>query len=304
MFDLSPRDSKTTRAPRLWCEPSELTYRGAGEVIRQRQTWRLVHTAVIDVHDGDHVEVDLRAPYCRLIVNKEMAADQWRIGLGDTLTARSALNAPISYIPPDVPARAEIDNLRYLRQVVLQFSLGAASDVLGDDFDLASLRTPHLAFADENLAHLTEMVLQECLLPQESSRLFVDGLSIALFTALTRSRRTETCRSGLAPWQLRRVTDFIIANFANEISLTDLAREARLSRSYFCRAFKMSTGMTAHQWQLRLRTENAKQLMLAAGPSLAGIAHEIGFSDQGHFTRVFSRIVGTSPGRWLKAARG
>ena len=30
------------------------------------------------------------------------------------------------------------------------------------------------------------------------------------------------------------------------------------------------------------------------------MALECGFSDQSHFTRVFSRIVGTSPGTWRR----
>jgi AraC-like DNA-binding protein len=296
MFEFIPSATKTPAAPGLWADASDIAYKGASEATRREQTWRLVHTAVIDVREGDRVDLDLRAPFCRLIVNKELAADEWRIGVDKKMNARGALDAPLSYIPPNTAARAEMDKLRYLRHVVLQFSLNAVSDVLGDDADVSRLQSPNLSFADENLTRLTEMALQECLLPQESSRLFIDGLSIALFSALARSRRSDHNRSGLAPWQLRRVTDFMMANLAEDFSLTELAQEARLSRSYFCRAFKMSTGMTPHQWQLRARTERAKQLMLGASPSLALVAQEIGFADQGHFTRVFNRIVGTARG--------
>ena len=46
--------------------------------------------------------------------------------------------------------------------------------------------------------------------------------------------------------------------------------------------------------------EKAKKFLIDAELPLAEIALECGFSDQSHFTRVFSRTVGTSPGTWQR----
>jgi AraC family transcriptional regulator len=60
-------------------------------------------------------------------------------------------------------------------------------------------------------------------------------------------------KGGLAPWQLRRVRDYIDENLASTISIETLAATARISSSHFCRAFKTSMGETAHSYIMRCR---------------------------------------------------
>jgi transcriptional regulator GlxA family with amidase domain len=110
----------------------------------------------------------------------------------------------------------------------------------------------------------------------------------------------EIYRSRLAPWQVKRVTDFISANLTETVRLSELAAISGLSPSHFGRAFKGSTGLPPHRWQLNMRIERARAMLSDAGASLADIACATGFADQSHFTRVFSKIVGTSPGAWRR----
>lgn len=46
-----------------------------------------------------------------------------------------------------------------------------------------------------------------------------------------------------------------------------------------------------------------KQLMTVRDLSLAEIAMSAGFANQSHFTRVFSALVGVSPGVWRREAQ-
>jgi transcriptional regulator GlxA family with amidase domain len=73
-----------------------------------------------------------------------------------------------------------------------------------------------------------------------------------------------------------------------------------LSTSHFTRAFRASTGLAPFQWLAHRRVDTAKVLLRQRRVSLREIALACGFSDQSHFTRVFSRIVGTSPGTWQR----
>ena len=107
-------------------------------------------------------------------------------------------------------------------------------------------------------------------------------------------------RGGLAPWQERRAKELMSTHLGREISLAFVAGECRLSVSHFARSFKQCTGKPPHRWLLENRVEKAKELLTDAGLPLAEIALECGFSDQSHFTRVFSRIAGTSPGTWRR----
>jgi len=108
-------------------------------------------------------------------------------------------------------------------------------------------------------------------------------------------------RGGLAPWQIRRVTSYIEANLHAKITIDDLASLARISVSHFAHTFKRSFGQSPHKYVLRRRTERAQGLMLASEASLGQIALECGLADQSHFTRLFQRFVGESPGAWRRS---
>lgn len=110
-------------------------------------------------------------------------------------------------------------------------------------------------------------------------------------------------RGGLAPWQIRRVTDYIEEHLASSIRLQDLAGIARLSHSHFCRAFKESLGHPAHAYVMRRRVHRAQGLMLTTAESLSQIAALCGMADQAHFCKLFRRLVGESPNAWRRARR-
>ncbi len=105
---------------------------------------------------------------------------------------------------------------------------------------------------------------------------------------------------GLAPWQERRSRDIIEAQFDTSLSVSDLARECRLSESRFAQAFKTSFGMPPHAYMVGVRISRAKDMIRAGGAGLAEIALRCGFSDQSHLARVFARSVGMSPSQWRR----
>ena len=143
--------------------------------------------------------------------------------------------------------------------------------------------------------------------PGEGTAMFTDCVALAFFAHIVRayggSRPREFARGGLAPWQLQRARDFINANLAGDPSISRVANECGLSSSYFVRAFKQATGVPPYRWLTKQRVERAKELLQDPGRELADIAQLCGFVDQSHFTRVFSRSEGYSPGRWRRLHR-
>ena len=105
-------------------------------------------------------------------------------------------------------------------------------------------------------------------------------------------------RLSIAPWRLARTLALAEARLHEDVSLSDLAEAAGLSRFHFARAFRAATGETPHAYLRRLRCERAKALMMEGGMSLAEIALACGFAHQAHFTTAFRRVTGTTPGRW------
>ena len=129
------------------------------------------------------------------------------------------------------------------------------------------------------------------------------GLGAHFAQAYGGMTRSVLRQGGLAPWQESRAKEYIAANLSQQISLQDIADACGLSLAHFSRAFKTSVGMTPHNWLQTCRIAKAKHLLLSARLDLADIALECGFADQGHFTRIFSRLNGAAPGAWRPARK-
>lgn len=101
--------------------------------------------------------------------------------------------------------------------------------------------------------------------------------------------------------RLNRVMAFIEENLAVDLYISTLAEVAGMSSFYFCRSFKQSTGITPHQFVLARRMERAKDLLRQERIPLMEVAHKVGFTDQSQFTRVFRKIVGTTPSQFRRS---
>jgi AraC family transcriptional regulator len=108
----------------------------------------------------------------------------------------------------------------------------------------------------------------------------------------------------LARWRLLRVIEYVEANFAEPVSLNDLAGVAGLTRMHFAAQFRAATGSPPHQYLLRRRIERAQELLIDDAESLVNIALSVGFQTQSHFTSVFKRFVGLPPRAWRQCHAG
>jgi transcriptional regulator GlxA family with amidase domain len=108
----------------------------------------------------------------------------------------------------------------------------------------------------------------------------------------------------LSPWQERVAKKLMMDNLDGGIQIADVARECSLSRSHFSRAFKNSTGQTPRDWLQLARLTQARELLEQTDLSISQVGLECGFADQPHFTRVFSRQFGMTPGRLRTEQRG
>lgn len=115
--------------------------------------------------------------------------------------------------------------------------------------------------------------------------------------------RSKDRRGGLAPWQLRRATEYMTERLARPVLLKDLAEQTGLSPSRFGRGFKLSMGISPHRWQMNQRVLEAQEMLRAGKRSQADIALATGFAEQSHFSRVFKELVGLPPGAWQRAHR-
>lgn len=104
----------------------------------------------------------------------------------------------------------------------------------------------------------------------------------------------------LSEEQLKTAIDYILENLDVPVSMHKVAAVCGLPYRLFCRAFKVSIGASPHDWAMATRVERAKRLMQDASLRLSDIALAVGFCDQSHFNRVFTRFSACTPGEWRR----
>lgn len=175
----------------------------------------------------------------------------------------------------------------------------------GAGTDLARIQ----ARDDQVLHHLARALLSALAEPTTAEALFVEQLATAMGAHLLTSHRTRPLATSGSAYRLpstkvRRAQEMLMASSEEErVSITTIAEALDLSRNHFFRAFRETTGVTPYQWLLNQRIDHARRLLRTTDLSLSEVALHCGFSDQSHFTRVFTRFEGATPGRWRERTR-
>ena len=128
------------------------------------------------------------------------------------------------------------------------------------------------------------------------------GKQIALHAGAQKPQLARM-RGGLSSVARRRALELLDTHLDSNISIETLANEVGLSPAHFARAFKETMGLAPHRYLLHLRLERARRLLDAEDAVLSSIAQRSGFADQAHFTRLFKREYGVTPGSVVRSRR-
>jgi AraC family transcriptional regulator len=194
--------------------------------------------------------------------------------------------------------------MRFVQDAVLTFDREAVEARLERTLPRDVGTTPRLRFSDERLWTLVRLLADVVDDQDPSTQLFGDGLTTAIVARLmSRPQTSDRAVTGLAPWQLRRVVDYLDVHISQRVELATLAGLVGLSQSHFSHAFRVSTGVAPYRWQLEARIRRAQRLLLENAQPLDDVAAATGFADAVHFGRVFRQLTGTPPATWRRDRR-
>lgn len=130
------------------------------------------------------------------------------------------------------------------------------------------------------------------------------SLFIELLSSLSADTGLQPLTSGLYTYsmtdpegmRIASVYNYIMHNYSSALTLEEVAMQAHLTPTAFCRYFKKHTRHTFVHFVNRVRVNEACKLLISGtSNSIAAIAYSCGFNSITNFNYVFKSITGTSP---------
>ena len=208
--------------------------------------------------------------------------------------------------PYDIHATIGVGNTPG-KYVLILVDLGFFSQEMANDMDLAhlllskQLRFNHLIRNNKELNNLLSQLAKETEPNKPYYRAAIRGLLQTIFVLLLRS---EIDNQVVAHTQINTKKYYTVIEPALQMVRTDyrtalnvdqLAELCNVSKSHFCRIFKLVTGRTVIQYITDYRLKIAKMLLEYGNDSIAHIADTCGFQDEGYFCRCYKRKYRQTP---------
>lgn len=275
--------------------------------MKNRETGRISSRCLLDmsfvqVVSGEDVAYDfprhVHSAVCIGIVDRGVRVVSWR---GESIAIPEDGFFVINRgVPHSCRSRDGEGQSYRIACVDIDASFGVASRITGQVQPIPHF--PKVLLADPELAHRLRRFFSLACIPGPS--LARESLFFSFLADLILRHgapRQVPHREDPRKDAIERVCDFIRANHTESITLERLCRIACLSPFHFHRVFVGAKGISPHDYLVHCRVRKARELLLK-GYGIAGAATETGFADQSHFTRCFKRLMGTTPGRYLKSA--
>lgn len=193
-------------------------------------------------------------------------------------TARETLAAPVVAVAADAKHRFEAHGLLVFIFVEPESRLGRS--------------LTRSLFGNRDLAEVDIPAFDALLAPLGAT--FEDELSSDALLSAGRVA-AEAIAPGAPPLlpdpRVRRIIDHAAAHLDEPLSLATASQGIHLSPSRLRHLFVEQTGLAFRTYLLWLRLVRAVQLY-SEGHSLTEAAHQAGFSDSAHFSRMFKRTFG------------
>jgi AraC family transcriptional regulator len=97
---------------------------------------------------------------------------------------------------------------------------------------------------------------------------------------------------------MKRVEEILRDRFSEQITLEEIARIVGIHVVHLCRQFRRVHGCTIGEYIRWLRVQKACTLLASSEITLAELALIVGCSDQSHFSSIFKRQMGVTPGQY------
>jgi AraC family transcriptional regulator len=125
------------------------------------------------------------------------------------------------------------------------------------------------------------------------SPLLIEGLTLEMLALTARGRLIHEKQP---PAWLSKVVDLLNSEFNHNLTINQIAAEMGVHPFHLSKTFRKFYNQSVGEYIHRLQVQFACSELSQSEKDLADIACQAGFADQSHFTRIFKRITGLTPG--------
>ena len=193
--------------------------------------------------------------------------------------------------------------------VCLRISRRRLQDMLGnhdEDYLKEWLRPSNSFFINEQLTADMRSVIGELQVPPSAASLeqfFYHTRVLQLIYLLMErlQKRTIIPHKNNDPVHIARIFQaraLLLNDLAAPPTIALLARHVLLSESQLKHSFREMFGVSVYQYFQRMRLEKARLLLADNSKTVKEVAYEMGFTNTGHFSRLFERTFHVKPKRF------
>ena len=170
--------------------------------------------------------------------------------------------------------------------------------IIQPDGELLALRTAgsHGPRRRPDALPLAWHVAEELRSRDDVTPMALEGLALELAALAARDVAITRPESRLAS-----AAAILEERYAQPITLSALAAELELHPGYLARRFRQQHGRSVGTFLREVRVRRAAERIARGDETLAQVALAVGFADQSHLTRWFTRSMGISPARYRRA---
>jgi len=208
-------------------------------------------------------------------------------------------------LPHNWISQTEPGEVIELRDLVVQFRMDLVPKMAGLAPELSPIlplleRARHgveFLSVDFNWAQAMFRSIRDLSGPSRIAKLleFLDHLSTESDYALLSTLAIRSQADQATQDKIETVTQYISENFAQEITLVDMAKKVGMNDSAFSRFFAKATGNSFNRFVNRVRISKACELLSDTETPITTICYETGFNNIANFNRRFRELKGNTP---------
>lgn len=122
---------------------------------------------------------------------------------------------------------------------------------------------------------------------------YVTELIVKIFRKMDSAQNKEV--SSNQKQVVNNTLAYLRKNYQKQISLDELASQVFLSKDYFSRLFRQTTGVPASAFLQKIRVEEACNLLSTTNMAIKDVAQQCGFHDIKYFYSIFKKLTGLTP---------